>query len=268
MVSPSNPLMQQARFLFLALISISLHQERKLGFVPSADEWLKLIRFAMEQAVAGVCFVGIQRLKEQGICPPNDVYMQWLSLAAMIQQRNRQMNHLTAKLCQQILDDGFESCVLKGQSLAMLYGQRENEETEGKINDLDLLRQPGDIDIWVLVSHKDVVKWGQSKSGIWYYDYHHADLLDFHGIDVELHYRPTLSRNLWRNAKLQCWFRKEGQNLVNKNGKTGFPVPSDSFNLILVLNHNFWHLLYEGVGMRQMMDLYFVLNNHADILTK
>jgi hypothetical protein len=107
--------MQQADFLFLDLISISLHQGRTLEYVPSVDEWEKLFRSAQEQAVAGVCFVGIQRLKRQGICPPNDVYMHWLSLAAMIQQRNRQMNHWTARLCQYILEDGFETCVLKGQ---------------------------------------------------------------------------------------------------------------------------------------------------------
>lgn len=236
---------------FMALIRVAMGQETQLPHVPTDAQWEDLYMLAREQALIGVCFAGIQRLKRQGMCPPMPLYMQWLGEASRIQQRNEKMNQWSAELCEKIEADGYGCCVLKGQAVARLYSEN-----------LGKLRQPGDIDVWMLAPHKKVIQWGQRNSGIWFYDYHHADLMGFHDVEVELHYRPTLSRNLWRNTRLQRWMNTERENLIsNGNGKANntFPVPSTEFALILTLNHNFWHLLYEGVGMRQMMDLYFVL---------
>lgn len=225
---------------------------------------------AKEQAVVGVCFAGVQRLKKQGICPPMPLYMQWLGATSWIQLRNEEMNRWSLEICEKIEADGYSCCVLKGQAVAGLYmksekGTTTSEKTGQKSDDmidLRMLRQSGDIDAWMLATHKEVILWGQQNGGVWFYDYHHADLMGFHDVEVELHYRPTLSRNLWRNVRLQRWINTEKNNLIsNVKGEMeyGFPVPSPEFSLILTLNHNFWHLLYEGVGMRQMMDLYFIL---------
>lgn len=238
--------------LIQELIAVSLGVRQTLGHVPDESEWQRLFQTAEQQAVAGVCFVGVQRLREQGVGPSRELYKKWLTAAARIRQLNGQMNRWTSELCRNIEAAGISCCVLKGQSLGRWYGEQ-----------FAMLRQSGDIDVWMLANHREVIRWGQARSGIWYYDYHHADLTAFHGVEVELHYRPTISRNLWRNHRLQQWFREEGSNLIQYWDEAGFPVPGQSFNLVLVLNHNFWHLLYEGVGMRQMMDLYFVLL-HAD----
>lgn len=240
--------------LFIQLLQVTLGYRQALHRFPTAEEWRQLFQNAKDQTVVGVCFMGVKRMKDQGAYIPNDVYFEWLSIATMIQQRNEQMNHWTGVLCRKIEKDGFFCCVLKGQALARLYD-----------DNLSLFRQSGDIDVWMLVDHKAVVGWGQRNGGIKYYDYHHAHFLGFHDAVVELHYRPTLSRNLWRNVRLQRWFKQEGAKLIDYDFKdSGFPVPNETFNLILVINHNFWHLLYEGVGMRQMMDLYFVLQSQNE----
>lgn len=245
--------------IFLELLAVSIGRREGLSAVPTEMEWTELYRMAREQAVAGVCFAGVQRLKVvHGICPLMPLYMQWLAVASQIQMRNEEMNLWSAEICRMIEADGYECCILKGQAVAGLYA------------DLRLLRQSGDIDVWMMAPHKEVIRWGQEHGGVWYYDYHHADLLGFHDVEVELHYRPTLSRNLWRNWLLQRWLgpspalpmgAREGN--VRNAGWTmksgSFPVPTAEFALVLTLNHNFWHLMYEGVGMRQMMDLYFVL---------
>lgn len=233
--------------LFCELIRVSIGRASRLSVSPSSDQWKQLYEYAMKQTLIGVCFAGVKRLKEQGVEVPQSLFMTWLSQAVFIKERNEKMNRWSASLCQKINDEAFDCCVLKGQSLAALY-----------TGELSMLRQSGDIDIWMLASHKEVIRWGQENGGIWYYDYHHADYIGMQSVEVELHYRPTLSRNLLRNARLQRWIRKEGVALIAKS-ETNFPMPSKLFNLILVLNHNFWHLLYEGVGLRQTMDLYYTL---------
>ena len=236
--------------LLFELIGVAVRRREGLSREPTEKEWQELYQAAGRQALTGVCFAAVQQLKTQGVPIPKALFMQWLSAAIKIQQRNEAMNKWSAELCQNILSDNIPCCVLKGQAVAALYDEP-----------LRLLRQSGDIDAWMITDHRKVIDWGNRHGGIWFFDYHHADLSDFHDTDVELHYRPTLSRNLLRNAKLQRWFRKEREALAVNREQTGFPVPRPDFNLILILNHNFFHLLYEGVGLRQMMDLYYVLRH-------
>ena len=43
------------------------------------------------------------------------------------------------------------------------------------------------------------------------------------------------------------------------NRKASIVTPTASFNAIFLLYHIYGHFLYEGVGLRQIMDLYFVI---------
>ena len=112
--------------------------------------------------------------------------------------------------------------------------------------------------MWMLADADTAIRWAKETGTMYYFDYHHADLRLFPDAEIELHYRPSISRNLRRNSRLQKWFKNEGEKHIVYDSQLGFCVPDDVFSLILTLNHNLWHLLYEGVGLRQMMDLYFV----------
>lgn len=90
------------------------------------------------------------------------------------------------------------------------------------------------------------------------YDYHHADVEIFDDVAVELHYRPSISRHLLRDCKLQKWFNREGKRHVIYNERLGANVPEAVFSMILALNHNLWHLVCGGVGLRQTMYLYYI----------
>ena len=94
----------------------------------------------------------------------------------------------------------------------------------------------------------------------------HVDF--FKNTDVEVHFRPWISRNLIRNYRFQKLSRKFGKKsfVVNKNNN--LIVPAHLFNVVHVLHHIYWYFLVEGVGLRQVLDLYFlsINNRNSDII--
>lgn len=242
--------------LFFELIRVAIGSQESLSRLPSAREWGELYKMAEKQSLVGVCFAGLQRLgadADEGFARigiSEMLYLTWMGMAVKIQQKNELMNMRCIELQEKLSVDRYVSCVLKGQGVASLYG-----------GDLVKLRQPGDIDIWILAESQEVIEWARKTGKLYYYDYHHADINIFTDSEVELHYRPSLSRNIVRNVRLQKWFKEEGAKHIAYREDLGFALPDYILNVILTLNHNFWHLLYEGVGMRQMMDLYFVLKS-------
>lgn len=242
--------------LFFELIRLSIGTSSTLSHRPSADEWAILYKMAVKQSLVGVCFSGVRKYMAQHCSGeaiiPSNIYYQWLGIAVHIQKRNEWLNKCCVEFEHKLSQDGFRSCVLKGQGLAALYGNLSN------------LRQSGDIDTWAIGEPREIIEWARETGSMTYYDYHHADLSLYKETEIELHYRPTLSRNLLRNARLQSWFQHEGKKHISFKENIGFTVPDYIFNVVLTINHNFWHLLYEGVGLRQILDLYFVLKSIED----
>lgn len=241
--------------LFVELLNVSLGRSECLSVVPTAEKWEELYKMAVKQSLVGICFAGVRRhleiSQQKGYVAaiPPKCYYQWLGTAAHIQERNIKLDKYCAEFEKKLLDGGYKSCVLKGQGVAALYGE------------LGRLRQSGDIDTWALGKPNAIIEWARKTGTMTYYDYHHADISLYKGVEIELHYRPSLSRNLWRNARLQKWFKQEGDKHIIYKENLGFSVPDYVFNVVLTLNHNFWHLMYEGVGLRQILDLYFVLRS-------
>lgn len=245
--------------LLFELLQLSVGTRQKLSFVPSATEWTVAFDDAVRQALVGVCFYGLQRAGRHDagrtVHLPPKLKMRWLALTADIQRRNEVMNRRCAELHDMLKAAGCRSCVLKGQAVAVRYDAAADRDGA---TCMSMLRQPGDIDVWMLADADSCIRWARATGTMYYYDYHHADLRLFADVEVELHYRPSISRNLWRNARMQRWFRGEGRRHVVYDERLGCGVSDDVFSLVLTLNHNLWHLLYEGVGLRQMMDLYFI----------
>ena len=240
--------------LFFELIQVAIGTRICLSHTPSADEWGELYAMAKKQSLVGVCFVGVQKLvdseKEDYCGMPEMLYFTWMGMAAKIQQRNEVVTKQCAELQAKLVADGFDGCVIKGQAYAALYG------------DLALLRQSGDIDFWVNADMKKVINYSRVEFDIIEIDYHHVETLVFDDTPVELHYRPSISRNLIRNVRLQKMFEKHKTFDYIDDDSFCFKAPSPIVNVVIALNHSFWHLMYEGVGLRQMMDLYFVLKSY------
>ena len=133
--------------LLFELIQVAIGRKNSLSYTPTAKEWEKLYRVAKSQAILGICFAGVKRLQKTEYCVPVSVFMQWLAMAAKIQQRNGDMDQKTAEVWALLNKAGLECAVLKGQGIAELYSR--NEELGIGNNSLGMLRQSGDIDVWV-----------------------------------------------------------------------------------------------------------------------
>lgn len=235
--------------LFFELIQVSLGTRICLSHTPSAHEWGELYAMAKKQSLVGVCFAGVQKMQPQRQEPPEMLYLTWMGMAAKIQQRNETVNRQCAELQNKLTKGGLSSCILKGQGIAQLYAEN-----------LRGLRQSGDIDIWVKGGFQVVNEFIQKTNPTKDIAYHRFHYDIFQDTEVELHFRPTLMRNLFDNRKLQKWCDSIlPSEFVETN--LGFYVPPARFNRIFILTHIYRHFLFEGVGLRQVMDYYFVLRN-------
>lgn len=150
---------------------------------------------------------------------------------------------------------GFRACILKGQGNALLYPN-------------GLHRTPGDIDIWVEGVDKRVISFVRSISPHEKACYHHIEFPSYKGVEVEVHYRPSFLLCFWHNRRLQKYYERVKAEqfshwvMLGEQGEVA--IPTMEFNLIFHLTHIYAHLMNEGIGLRQLLDYYFVLL-HADI---
>ena len=238
--------------LFYELMQVALGHRECLSHNPEEAEWKDAYDDAVQQAIAGVCFTAIQKLA-QDQRPPKNVYWEWLGLVTRIQQQNELMDRRTAEIWKRLNDDGLDAVVLKGQGVATLYG------------DLAPYRQSGDIDIWVKGGYQKVCDYVQKTHPTLDMAYHRFCYDYFKDMEVELHHRPTLMRNLLDDRKLAKWYNSFGADRFVYLEDKGFAVPPVEFNRIFILTHIYRHFLFEGIGLRQVMDYYFVLKSQNEI---
>ena len=83
-----------------------------------------------------------------------------------------------------------------------------------------------------------------------------------------MHYRPSFLQCFWHNRRLQKYYEMVKEEQFSHRMKLGeqgeIAIPTAEFNLIFQLTHIYAHLMNEGIGLRQLLDYYFVLL-HADI---
>ena len=122
-------------------------------------------------------------------------------------------------------------------------------------------RTPGDIDIWVEGEDKRVISFVRSISPHEKACYHHIEFPSYKG--VEVHYRPSFLLCFWHNRKLQKYYERVKEQQFSHRvmlGEQGeIAIPTAEFNLIFQLTHIYSHLMNEGIGLRQLVDYYYVL---------
>lgn len=258
--------------LFFELIRVAIGNAVCLSHTPTNAEWMQLYELAKKQSLVGICFAGVQNtlsnspLKGENWNMPEQLYLQWMGMAAKIQQRNEIVNRQCAEVQKRIEADGFRSFIMKGQGNAALYGS------------ISALRQSGDIDIYLEGGLDKVLSYARTFGEVTKVNELEMSVPVFRSIgngqvtdtEVEIHYRPFIMRNPFRNAKLQRFFkdqmdRKFSNSLILDNEKNlAINVPSLEFNLVHQMVHIYHHLFTEGIGLRQLMDYHFVVKHEMD----
>lgn len=248
---------------FFELIRVALHRQNCMSHTPSAKEWVGLYHIAEKQALLGVCFYAIRRLdvQEQSVNLPEAIRMQWLGVTAQIQRRNEVLNGRCVELQKMLKDAGFRSCILKGQAIAHYY-KLKDENLELRANSLGMLRQSGDIDVWVDGVRKQIMEYVNSIAPTEDVRWLHTQLNVFDDAAVEVHFMPSYLECPWQNRALQRFFDSEKEACF-ASGKC-----TDRFNQVFILAHAFRHVFGEGVGLRQLMDFYYVLKNSKERLSR
>lgn len=237
--------------LFFELIQVALEKRAALSIAPSSNDWTQLFDLARKQTLVGVCFSGIEQLSAEQR-PSREVIMQWYGLTRKIEERNRVMDERTEEATRFFRRHGFKTAILKGQGMARMYGISEKGREENE--KLVLRRQSGDIDIWVAASRKDIYQFAREhdpEGELHGVNYHHIHYHLFDDAEVEVHIYPAFLCNPFLNHRLHAFFRAFPP--------TDAVTPSTAFNRIFIMLHTYNHLIGHGVGLRQVMDYFFVL---------
>ena len=246
--------------MIIQLIQVALGIRERLSRPLSAKEWRGLYGQILNQTVSGICFVGVEKLPKEQL-PPDDLLFEWYGDITMIKQQNQIIDQQTAEIWKRLKEDGLDTAILKGQGIATLYKLKINSS----INNISSLRQSGDIDIWVKGGYDKVCDYVQRTHPTEDVAYHRFHYDYFGDTEVELHHRPTLMRNLLDDRKLARWYNSFGSESFVYLEEKGFAVPPLEFNRIFILTHLYRHFLFEGIGLRQVIDYYFVLRKgHTD----
>ena len=254
-----------AIFLFL---NYCLGKKVDMSMVVAKIDWRKLYTFASRQAILGFCFDGIERLtkefSEELKQNPmgRDLLMTWMGAAQQIRRQNVKVNAVASKLFSMLREDGMRCCILKGQGNALMYPNPYS-------------RTPGDIDVWVNASRENITEYAKTHFEIGDdIRFHHLET-SFDGVPVELHFFPCIMNNPIYNARLQKWFKRNADlqcsNVVSlPDGIGEIAIPTTAFNVVYQLTHLYHHFFDEGIGMRQIIDYYYVvsmLNVNCEMLT-
>lgn len=247
--------------MLFELIRVAIGTQDNLSQLPSRAEWGELYKQVKKQSLVGVCFAGLRRLGADAdggfsrIGIDEKLYLTWMGMAAKIQQRNEVVNRQCVDLQKRLSSDGFRSYIMKGQSVGSLYGGH-----------LSGLRQSGDIDVFLEGGLEKVLAYARTFGQTTKVNELEMHVDVFPDTVVEFHYRPFIMRSPMRNRRLQRFFEsKRNECMANRvvlpNGAGEIVSPTIEYNLVHLLVHTYHHLFTEGVGMRQLMDYYFVLKS-------
>ena len=241
------------RDLFFDLLKVALGNSTDITSSPGKKEWEMMFNMSLKQALTGILFSGIEKLPKEKR-PNVSILLNWYNYVEQIKKRNLYLNIKCAELTSYFYERKIKSVILKGQGVAMLYPDPTR-------------RISGDIDIWLEGGRKKLIPILNEitpKSGT---VYHNKQINLFDDVEVEAHFTPSWLYSFIRNRRLQQYFKEQFSEQTKKhlkleNTNQYINVPKGDFNVIFILAHIYRHFFSEGIGLRQLVDYYYVLKEY------
>lgn len=234
--------------LFQELILISLGKRDGFSRRLTDKDWTSIYMEAQRQSLAGVLLTGVEKVIASGENKPKFL-IQWIAQTLTLENRNRQLDARCKDITDIFNGIGLRCCVLKGQGVAMLYPN-------------PLRRQSGDIDLWVEGNRGDIYKTLKARWKVGETVIHHADVEIFKDTPTEIHFIPSFTYSPFLYRKYKKFFKRYAdRQFANYDKTVGFAYPTPEFNAVYSLMHIFHHVLHEGIGLRQLLDYYYILKS-------
>lgn len=214
--------------------------------MPKIVCWQKVFDFSIKQKITGVCDP-----TKYKVCISKDILFKWITLIQQIRHQSALLNKRTVELAKRLGEAGFRCCILKGQGNAEMYPD-------------PLMRMPGDIDVWVDADEKEIIAYVQQQFPEIQQTFKHIKFPIFSDIPVDVHNIPLKLYHPGHQRKLQEWIERQKEEQFSHriqltDTDTEISVPTTCFNAVYQLGHILIHLLDEGIGLRHLIDYYYVL---------
>jgi len=255
---------------FFQILRCAIHDDIEVPQL-SVNEWKQIYCIAQKQSLLAVIFRALERAT-----PPahddaeRDVFgmlvLEWLGNVRVIERINRNVSANVIKISEKFSQDKFQSCLLKGQGNGLLYPQ-PNLRTPG---DIDILIRPGKYDLnkrRVADDVRKTIEYVRLQQPDTKASYHHIEYPRFNGTEVEVHYRPSFMFNFIFNSRLQEFYADMADEQFHNRTEIAdgeIAVPTPEFNKVFLLSHIYNHLFNEGIGLRQLLDYYYVMENDVE----
>lgn len=214
-----------------------------LALFDGQTDWETIYRQAVQQAVTGLVFDGMQTLPKDKR-PPRMLYLKWCGALDRIEEANRKLNMALGEIYAMYRSYGVEPVLLKGQGIAQCYRN-------------PLRRQCGDIDLYVGPAFYETANRILRKERVTEMEenYKHASFW-WKGVEVENH-RMLVSfadprSVLALKCEVACMEPLPYPTLPI--GEALVSVLPSAFNAAYLLAHLLIHFLDAGIGLRHVCD--------------
>ena len=248
--------MERIDGLFFELLQTAVERRDKLSAIPTEQEWQDLYDMSKKQSVLGVASYGLERLPKEQL-PERKLLLRWMNNVAKIEQRNKLTTAVSYGLSQFFDKEGFHTCILKGQTNQVNYGEK-----------LKYKRSSGDVDIWITPKDKNcahpvkyTIDYLTEKNLVVSLCYLHVEMKSVKKVPVEVHFRPSFMNAPSKNRRFLKFFSPIEDCTCKKDigNDLSLPALKTDYDVIFQMNHVYRHLIDEGVGLRQVLDYYMLL---------